>query len=595
MNLFAESKKVLDKDGKVNPLGPYGKQKLTGREISTYFRRNKITDPQIKKAVEVALDLGGAMDIAGKEIQSFYGREVRNSKEVKNALKYANESVIVDGDNLETISESAEMVIHTDDAVQSNLVVKMASKHGLKSKKTKISWSGKDGVVVSGDSNKLKKFMSAVEKISEGTVSEKYKPYTDKTYSRCVDFYIQFRGGKGDRITSEENKKDYETAKKMIDTYCRTNKIKQKPVYSTPEEGSSAYKVGLMIDKTYSKTDDYDRGVDLQPLYVALSKLKTAEDHGGGWDKATPSNSRRLKGAEIEKIEKVLTTEQTISEAPKLKNLMPEFEKIVKTKGAAKVQGTMVDMFTASVIVKAYNQVNDKNKKRMETSNVFTLIKLAQKVMGLKEANLTQLKRKHKRHIDAFNKRNKDLPKKVEDELFQYAMDNDNIGDDPDDFDDWLVQNIEESVNLNEGMSKLLSPAQQKGVLKKWNEPEGSTFAKDVYSNAKIANKKDFIVTSHSVKDGDYYLSLLGNAPEGKEDKPLTKANTNMNADIRKICKKWSTAGKTSPNPAGMCFLEIERELCDKKYNNFAAADTMVREVVWGMVEDIMGIKIKTA
>jgi len=80
MNLFAESKKVLDKDGKVNPLGPYGKQKLTGREISTYFRRNKITDPQIKKAVEVALDLGGAFDIAGKEIQKFYGREVRNQK-----------------------------------------------------------------------------------------------------------------------------------------------------------------------------------------------------------------------------------------------------------------------------------------------------------------------------------------------------------------------------------------------------------------------------------------------------------------------------------------------------------------------------------
>ena len=74
-----------------------------------------------------------------------------------------------------------------------------------------------------------------------------------------------------------------------------------------------------------------------------------------------------------------------IQEAPKLKNLIPEFEKIVKTKGAAKVQGTMVDMFTASVIVKAYEQVNDKNKKRMETSNVFTLIKLAQKVMGMKE------------------------------------------------------------------------------------------------------------------------------------------------------------------------------------------------------------------
>jgi len=48
----------------------------------------------------------------------------------------------------------------------------MAGKHGLKSKKTKISWSGKDGVVVSGDSNKMKKFMSAVEKMSEETIPE---------------------------------------------------------------------------------------------------------------------------------------------------------------------------------------------------------------------------------------------------------------------------------------------------------------------------------------------------------------------------------------------------------------------------------------
>lgn len=63
---------------------------------------------------------------------------------------------------------------------------------------------------------------------------------------------------------------------------------------------------------------------------------------------------------------------------------------------------------------------------------------------SVNEANLAQLKRKHKRHIDDYNKRNKDLPKKVEDELFKYAMDNDGIGDDPDDFDEWLVQNIEE-------------------------------------------------------------------------------------------------------------------------------------------------------
>ena len=362
----------------------------------------------------------------------------------------------------EVVSESAEMVIHTDDAVQSNLVVKMASKHGLKSKKTKISWSGKDGVVVSGDSNKLKKFMSAVEKMSEETVSEDYKkvikmfprdndwkklitkhkraiddfrknnkdlpskvedelltwasqtgevsgkhdaedfilsildekfsPYSDKQYPRCVDFYIQFRGGKGDRITSPENKKDFEKATKMIDAYCKSNKIKQKPVYSTPEEGSSAYKVGLMIDKTYSKTSDYDDGKDLQPLYVALSKLKTAEDHGGGWSQAVVKEDEVEEGKDKIKYRGNLKglmdstmKEETITEA---KNLMPAIQKIVDDKGAAKVGGVMIDMFTASVLTQAYAKVNDSNKKKMESSNIQTLVKLAQRVMGMKEGKM---------------------------------------------------------------------------------------------------------------------------------------------------------------------------------------------------------------
>ena len=101
MNLFQEAKNVLDKDGKVNALGPYGRQKLTGRELSTYFRRNKVKDAQIKKAVEVALDLGGAMDIARKEIKKFYGDKVLKSKEVQQALQYANEEVFKEDLNKE--------------------------------------------------------------------------------------------------------------------------------------------------------------------------------------------------------------------------------------------------------------------------------------------------------------------------------------------------------------------------------------------------------------------------------------------------------------------------------------------------------------
>lgn len=101
MNLFQEAKNVLDKDGKVNALGPYGRQKLTGRELSTYFRRNKVKDAQIRKAVEVALDLGGADSIARKEIEKFYGSKILKSKEVQKALQYANEEVFKEDLNKE--------------------------------------------------------------------------------------------------------------------------------------------------------------------------------------------------------------------------------------------------------------------------------------------------------------------------------------------------------------------------------------------------------------------------------------------------------------------------------------------------------------
>jgi hypothetical protein len=58
---------------------------------------------------------------------------------------------------------------------------------------------------------------------------------------------------------------------------------------------------------------------------------------------------------------------------------------IVKNKQAQKIKGVMVDMFTASVVVKAYDKVNDSNKKKIEKANLDTLVKLAHKVMGMKE------------------------------------------------------------------------------------------------------------------------------------------------------------------------------------------------------------------
>ena len=102
---------------------------------------------------------------------------------------------------------------------------------------------------------------------------------------------------------------------------------------------------------------------------------------------------------EVEDFIDAILNESTLSEG---KNLMPDIQKIVDTKGAKKVGGIMIDMFTASMINQIYNKVNDKNKQRMEKSNINTLVDLAQRMMQKMGDNLGEGK-----GTDIFKKYNK--------------------------------------------------------------------------------------------------------------------------------------------------------------------------------------------
>ena len=161
MNLFQEAKEVLDKSGKVNPLGPYGRQKLTGREVATYFRRNKVKDAKLKRAVEVALDLGGAMSVAQREIKKFYGDKIANSPEVKSALKYANESVEF---TLDMISEDEIKVDHENpkdrgDQKKFRKIIQLG-----KQAKIKLLDGGGRGYRAQGNKSQVQKFKQLVSK-----------------------------------------------------------------------------------------------------------------------------------------------------------------------------------------------------------------------------------------------------------------------------------------------------------------------------------------------------------------------------------------------------------------------------------------------
>ena len=84
------------KNGKLDPLSPMGKSKLTGREVAQYYRDNPAAkraarDEKTKLAIELALDLGGNMNYAIKEIEKIK-RGLSKHPEVRKALQHVNES-----------------------------------------------------------------------------------------------------------------------------------------------------------------------------------------------------------------------------------------------------------------------------------------------------------------------------------------------------------------------------------------------------------------------------------------------------------------------------------------------------------------------
>ena len=89
------------KDGKVDPLSPMGKQKLTGAEVAKYYKDNPKAkaaanrDKNVKLGIELALDLAGNMNYAVKEIDKLK-RNLSKHPEIQKALKTANESHNVD-------------------------------------------------------------------------------------------------------------------------------------------------------------------------------------------------------------------------------------------------------------------------------------------------------------------------------------------------------------------------------------------------------------------------------------------------------------------------------------------------------------------
>ena len=91
---FKEETKMKFKQLREKMRSKMSGSKLTGQEVSVYYRKNPSAkkaarDPKVKKAIEFALDHGGAMNFAIKNIEKMK-RGLSNHPEVAKALEFAN-------------------------------------------------------------------------------------------------------------------------------------------------------------------------------------------------------------------------------------------------------------------------------------------------------------------------------------------------------------------------------------------------------------------------------------------------------------------------------------------------------------------------
>ena len=480
MNIFHESKKVLDKDGKVNPLGPYGKQKLTGQEISQYFKKHKLTgiNNRLKKAIEVALDLGGAMSVASKEIGKFYGNTILKNKEVQKALKFANE---------EKINESKD-------------VRKRYRGKEQKSVDKMIMHSGVDKVQKLFN-DEPKEFDALVKRLAKLEGVE----LTVEGYRDIIKMFPSDRDWKKIVMKHRKNLDDFHKGKKDLSTKAEDDLI------------------------TWALDNDEIRYKDEVEDFI--DQVLNA----GDWKEG-----------------------ETLVE----KNLIPDLQNIVQRKQHQKVGGITVDMFTASMITQIYDKVNDANKKKMEKSNISTLVDLAQRIMRKNEKDPVSKIRKNKKDLLKSNK---------------HAMDREPLKGYPynEVKEDWTTQ-LKEHL-LTEGMSKEMPLdvyADKVGIdakEKKWIMDNEKEVGGKYYNNSMFPSA--YTVLSYPIYDKDYYFAFIGD-----KMRENAKANASMNRELRRL--KGMTA---TPEQKSKGFNDVHA-LFAKMYerfgmlSNLGAHDTMTRE-----------------
>ena len=435
------------KGGKLDPLSKMGKSKLTGQEIARYYRDNPkakqaARDKTVKKAIELALDLGGAQSYAIKEIEKLK-RGLSKMPVVQQALRTANEEM--------TSTSSVAMpeiplgrkhkVMKRKDLEESTELQEGQTYksiiQGLEKDKKEVA--SKSKAFRQNDTKYIDKainFLKMLEKegIPAGQISQ-----VDFVTNRVPKFFIgpANRSPSLSKFTPNDVKKAVAHAKKLgiikeeseldeknmssgdmikklfkvrsekeIDGIANlmnmtSLKVLQSMQKQNPKGFSRmAIKMGELpamkesineASMTYRirkaqkpEIDNMMKGARMMKLKVTGNRVKTV---GADPRRKTGDTEITVSGTakNLRDFDAVVRGKSSYGDPSLIKEesaTMKKVRQVVKKKGMMNIDGMKLDLTTASMIASVYDKVNPMNKKRMDKLKLPQLVNLTMKVAG---------------------------------------------------------------------------------------------------------------------------------------------------------------------------------------------------------------------
>jgi len=202
-----------------------------------------------------------------------------------------------------------------------------------------------------------------------------------KTSNMMRDIRKGGTAGPWDIIISKNNK---------VVTQVSVKNLKEIPAYlASLRIRYPNHKIGI---EAKSGKIVYRESIDEASMNNSLS-----EGFGGelkGNDKKKFENDRKSNGEQLgytltgeadvkESLKKIVKEEVSniLNEAIEPSGIMAKINKIVQDKQAMKIGGVLLDMFSANIMMRIFNAVNDKSKEQMNKGNIRQVQVILHKVM----------------------------------------------------------------------------------------------------------------------------------------------------------------------------------------------------------------------